>query len=448
MDNIEDIKKDIKNSDLIELARKYKTPLYVYYKDLIEENVKKYYSAFKRYKKFKLLYAYKANTNIAICEMLHKLGLGADVVSGGELYIARLLGLNPEEVIFTSNAKSDEELIDAINFNCVINIDSFDEIYCIEELLKKNNNTNTKKPNISFRINPSVNPHTHDKIATGVKESKFGIPIEEAFDAYKIAKEKNFNIVGIHTHIGSQINETEPFIEASEKIMDVVYDLKKLEIKLKFIDLGGGLGIDYFHTEDEKEDEKEDIQNPKKEVNQYDPKYLAEAILPVIEEKSLKLKYTPELWLEPGRSIVGNAGVLLTKVVSIKKTPYKKFINVDAGFNDLIRPAMYDAYHHVINLNRKIKTNTNEKFHIAGNLCESGDIIAKDRVIEAEKGDILAVLDTGAYGFSMSSNYNSRPKPAEVIITKKDNVLKEILIRKRESYESMLIGQQMNLDSK
>lgn len=411
--------------DLIEMAFKYKTPLYVYYKNRIEENVKKYYSAFGKYEKFKLLYAYKANTNIAICGMLHKLGLGADVVSGGELYTARVLGLNPEDVIFTSSAKSCEELIDAINFNCVINIDSFEEICFIEELLKKSDCIN-KKPNVSFRINPAVNPHTHDKIATGVKESKFGISLGEASEDYRTAKEKNFNIAGIHAHIGSQINETEPYVEEAEKIMGLAYDLKKQEIKLKFIDLGGGLGIDYLHIEDGKKDI-------------YEPKYLAEAILPVIEKGCLKLGYSPELWLEPGRSIVGNSGVLLTKVVSVKKTPYRKFINVDSGFNVLIRPAMYGAYHHAVNLSREAETS--EKSDIAGNLCESGDIIAKDRGIEAERGDIIAILDTGAYGFSMSSNYNSRPKPAEVLITEKEDVL----IRKREEYENLLIGQKMSL---
>lgn len=421
--------------DLIELADKYKTPLYIYYRSKIEENVRKYYSAFKKYEKFKLFYAYKANTSIAICEILHKLGAGADVVSGGELYTAKFLGVNPDDVIFTSSAKTDEELIDAINFNCVINIDSFEEIYCIENLLK--NNLRDKKPKISFRINPAVNPHTHDKIATGVKESKFGISLEEAVEAYRIAKEKNFYIMGIHAHIGSQITEVEPYVEEAEKIMSIVDNLKELNIKLNFIDLGGGLGIDYLH----------ETRNQSNEKEVYEPKQLAEAILPVIERWNRKLGYVPELWLEPGRSIVANAGVLLTKVVSIKKNPYKKFINVDSGFNVLIRPAMYGAYHHIINLSNEI-TSSNEKFDVAGNLCESGDIIGRERNIEAKKGDILAILDAGSYGFSMSSNYNSRLKPAEVLITDNDEdnkKNKDVLIRRREKYEDLLIGQNLKI---
>lgn len=405
-------KKDI----LFEIVKKYKTPTYVYFEEIIKENVKKYFEAFSKYKKFKLLYAYKANSNFEILKILKNLNLGADVVSGGELYMAKKLNINPENVIFTSNGKTDDEIIDALNFNCIINIDGFEEIEIIDEISKKLN----KKPKISFRINPEVNPHTHDKIATGVKESKFGININQAIDAYAKAKEKNFEILGIHSHIGSQITEAEPFIEEAEKISNLVLKIKKeLNINLKFVDLGGGLGIDYYHENEHK-----------KILTQEE---LANSIIPIIENLNENLGYMIELYLEPGRSIVGNAGVLLTKVLSIKQTPYKKFINVDTGFNHLIRPSMYGSYHKIINLNNPIEGN--DLFDIAGNLCESGDILGKDRKIIAKRNDILMIMDVGAYGFSMSSNYNSKLKPAEILITE-DNKIK--VIREREKYENLI----------
>jgi diaminopimelate decarboxylase len=414
MNTVDDTVKFIINNAniLFEISKKFGTPVYVYFEEIFRENVHKYFSAFKNYKKFRLFYAYKANTNPYICKILKNLNVGADVVSEGELYLAKNLNIDPYNVIFTSNGKTDKAIELALKFGCIINIDGFEEIEIIDEISKKIN----KKPKISFRINPEVNPHTHTKIATGVKESKFGINIREAIDAYKIARQKNFEILGIHAHIGSQITEIEPFIEEAEKISNVVIELKNIGINLKFVDLGGGLGIDYKH-------EGEKILTQKE---------LADGIIPVIEKLNKNLGYEVELILEPGRSIIGNAGVLLTKVLSIKKTPYKKFINVDAGFNDLIRPAMYDAYHKILNLNNI--EDSNEYFDIAGNLCESGDILGRERKINAKRNDVLVVLDAGAYGFSMCSNYNSMPKPAEVLVTNKKEIK---LIREREKIEDL-----------
>ncbi len=412
---------------LLEISEKFKTPTYVYFEEILHDNVQKYFDAFKKYEKFKLMYAYKANTNIEICKILKNLNVGADAVSAGEIYIAKHIGLNPNDVIFTSNGKTDESIELALNFGCIINIDGFEEIGSIDEISKRLN----KRPKISFRINPEVNPHTHDKIATGVKESKFGINIRQAIEAYKLAKEKNFEILGIHCHIGSQITEIEPFIEETKKISNIVMDLHDIGINLKFVDLGGGLGIDYLHENNNHEDH-----NGLNGITQYD---LAKGIVPIIEELNKNLGYKVELLLEPGRSIVGNAGVLLTKVLSIKRTPYKKFINVDAGFNDLIRPAMYDSYHKILNLNNLGKSeetmNETETFDIAGNLCESGDILGRDRRITAKRNDILAILDTGAYGFSMSSNYNSMPKPAEILIGKDKKVM---VLRERENFTALI----------
>ncbi|MDI6730327.1 MAG: diaminopimelate decarboxylase [Candidatus Altarchaeum sp.] len=395
---------------LLEISEKFGTPTYVYFEEILRENVQKYFDAFNNYGKFKLMYAYKANTNIEICKILKNLNVGADVVSAGELYIAKHIGLNSNDVIFTSNGKTDESIEFALNFGCIINIDEFEEIEIIDEISKRL----AKKPKISFRINPEVNPHTHDKIATGVKESKFGINIRQAIDAYKMARQKGFEILGIHCHIGSQITEIEPFIEETEKICEILRNLHKIGINLKFVDLGGGLGIDYLHD---------------RNYNGLTHNLLANGILPLIENLNEKLGYDVELIFEPGRSIVGDVGVLLTKVLSIKRTPYKKFINVDAGFNDLIRPAMYDAYHKILNLNDL--SEGNEIFEIAGNLCESGDIFGKNRRIAANRNDILAILDTGAYGFSMSSNYNSMPKPVEILIGK-DKKIK--MLREREKF--------------
>lgn len=398
---------------LLEIADKFGTPAYVYFEEILKENAKRYFDAFKDYKKFKLLYAYKANTNKKICKILKDLNVGADVVSEGELYTARYVGLNPDNVIFTSNGKTDESIEFALNFGCIINIDGLEEIEIIDEIARRLN----KKPRVSFRINPEVNPHTHDKISTGVKESKFGINIRQAIEAYKIAREKNFEISGIHCHIGSQITEIEPFIEEAKKISKIVMDLHNIGIDLKFIDLGGGLGIDYLHNST---------------YNGLTPYSLAKGIIPIIKNLNKNLGYEIELILEPGRSIVGNAGVLLTKVLSIKRTPYKNFINVDAGFNDLLRPAMYDAYHKILNLNDL--NEGKEIFDVAGNLCESGDILGKNRRIKANRNDILAILDTGAYGFSMCSNYNSMPKPVEILIKNKGIEV----IRERERIQSLI----------
>ncbi|PKP55414.1 MAG: diaminopimelate decarboxylase [Candidatus Altiarchaeales archaeon HGW-Altiarchaeales-2] len=285
--------------------------------------------------------------------------------------MAKYTGVNPRDVIFTSNGKTDESIEFALNFGCTINIDGFEEIEIIDEISKRLD----KKPKISFRINPEVNPHTHDKIATGVKESKFGINIRQVIEAYKLARQKNFEILGIHCHIGSQITEIEPFIEETEKISKIVMDLHDIGINLKFVDLGGGLGIDYLHDGN---------------YNGLTYDDLANGIIPIIENLNKGLGYEIELILEPGRSIVGNAGILLTKVLSIKRTPYKKFINVDAGFNDLIRPAMYDAYHKILNLSNL--SDSDDVFDIAGNLCESGDILGKNRKIAAKRNDVLAIL--------------------------------------------------------
>ncbi|RLI95353.1 MAG: diaminopimelate decarboxylase [Candidatus Altiarchaeales archaeon] len=410
---------------LMKLAEMFGTPLYVYDEDVIRKNYRVFLSAFKSlYKMTRILYAYKANSNLAICHILRQEGAGADVVSLCELRTALNVGIKPYHIIFTNNSKTEEEIEECIRAGVIINIDSMDELSIVNRIANKLG----KRARISFRVNPSVNPKTNPKIATGLKESKFGLHIERgiALNAYRIAKEmENLEIVGIHTHIGSQITDVGVFEETTTKIMEFVEKLNnELEIRLEFIDLGGGLGISY---------KGEDVASPK---------ILANRIVPILREYIDRINYEPELWLEPGRWIVGNSAVLLCRVNSVKETPYKKFVNVDVGFNAFMRSVMYDAYHRIYVVNKWNQINE-ETYDIAGNICESGDILAKNRRLpRIERGDLIAIMDVGAYGFSMSSQYNSRPRPAEVLIWGETVEV----IRERETHEDLLRNQRVPKD--
>ncbi len=402
----------IAEEQLIELAERFGTPLYIYKESRIRENFDEFKTAFEG---AKICYAYKANTSLAICHILRQKGAAADVVSEGELRTALRVGINPEDIIFTNNAKTNEEIEFAIDSGVIINVDSIDELNSIAE---------TGKPaKISFRVNPAVDPKTHPKIATGMKESKFGLHLEKdtALEAYRKASElSNVEIIGVQMHIGSQITDMTSFSDATEKLMEFVMRLKNdMGIQLRFIDVGGGLGISYAGEEIPK------------------PVDLAARILPIIKKYSIELGYEPDVWLEPGRYLVANAGVLLCEVQSVKKTPYKNFVNVNCGFNVLLRPAMYDSFHRIKVLG---KTGNGEKYDIAGNICESGDILGRERELPpVEKGDIIAILDAGAYGFSMASQYNSRPRPAEILV--RENSVE--VIREREGWEDLWRGQKV-----
>lgn len=387
------------DSTLIRIAEEFKTPAYVYYEENLRNNYREFYSAFKkRYPKVKVLYAYKANTSLAICTILRIEGAGADVVSGGEILAAGKAGLNGRDILYTNNSKTPEEIEMALDADAYVNADSVPDLLMIQEAAKKKKKT----AKISFRINPGVDPKTHAKIATGLKGTKFGVHIEDdaAFNAYKIASSlDHIKVAGVQTHIGSQITEVSPYVDAAEKVMAFVHRLKKgLNLELEYVDLGGGLGIPYQDQKTAKPDD------------------LAAAVIPVIEKWNKLLGYEPALWLEPGRYLVANAGMVLTRVQTVKETPYKKFINTDAGFNTLIRPAMYDSYHR-IEIVGKEKNPKSEKYDVAGNVCESGDLFAKDRMLpKAEAGDLLAIMDAGAYGYSMASRYNTRLMPPEILI--------------------------------
>jgi len=397
---------------LEKLADEYGTPLYVYDGELIQNRFHRFQSAFSELDA-KVCYAYKANSSLAICALLRELGAGADCVSIGEVLTALKVGVNPRDVIYTSNSKTDEELSVALAAGVNITHDNLDELEVMAGIARKKK----KQARVSFRVNPDINPRTHPKISTGLKESKFGLHFEKdlAFNAYKKACKMDYiRVAGLHCHIGSQILDAGPFVEAAKKMMAFAFRLKKeLGTTLDYIDFGGGLGIPY------KKDKK------------LEPKELAKAIVPEIKKGLRNLGYQPAIVFEPGRYIVGEAGVLLTRVNSVKKTPYKKFVNVDAGFNTLLRPAMYEAYHEVKVVGKK---DQQETYDIAGNICESGDILAKNRKLpKIRKGDLIAIMHAGAYGMSMASTYNSRPLPAEVLMRGK----KTDLIRERGIQEDL-----------
>jgi len=410
---------------LLRVAEKYGTPVYVYDENTIRKNFREFLLAFRsRYQKTKIFYSYKANTNLAILHILKQEGAKADVVSGGELKAALRIGLKGEEIIFTNNAKTMDELSMAIDYDVIINIDSIDELYRVYEISKSKG----KITPISIRVNPSIDAKTHPKISTGMKESKFGIHIDDnsALKAYRLARDlENINVLGVHMHIGSQITEKSPFIHATERLMEFVKILKdKLNVSLKFVDIGGGLGIKYRN---------ERILTPNE---------LADAVLPIIKKWNKDIGYEPEIWVEPGRYIVGNAGILLCEVQSVKETPYRRFINLNCGFNTLIRPVMYGSYHRIENIT-KTEINKEIDYDIVGNICESGDIFAKKRKLpKTDAGDIIAIYDVGAYGFSMSSQYNSRPRPAEVLLWEDSAEL----IRERENYDDLFRHQRVPED--
>ncbi len=408
--------------DTVQLAEEFGTPLYVIDEARVRARYSEFRDAFKKlYPATEVKYAYKANTSIAVCHILRQEGCGADVLSAGEIETALSVGLKPDDIIFTGNNKTEEELRLAVSKGIIMNIDAVHEL----RRLKRICSSMRKKARVSFRINPAVSPKTHPRLATGLKESKFGIHEAQAFEAYLEAMEsKNMEVVGIHMHIGSQITDTSPYVEATGKLFDLVGRLKhERDLDLDFVDIGGGLGIRY--------------QEDKPYIT---PQQLASAVVKVvkgkIKEHGLK---KPRLFIEPGRYIVADAGLMLARVCTIKKTPYKMFVGVDAGFNTFPRPVLYEAYHEVVLANKAGQRGV-EKVDVAGNVCESGDILARDRLLpRAEENDLVAFLDAGAYCSIMASQYNMRPRPAEILVN--DGGYE--VIRERESMEDLFLRQRV-----
>ena len=398
---------------LREIAETYGTPCFVYSEKAISSAYQAFDNAFSEHP-HRICYSVKANSNLALLQTLVRLGAGFDIVSGGDLARVLKAGGDPSSIVFSGVGKQDWEIQFALEekVGC-FNVESSSELRRIAFLAK---NKGDIAP-ISIRVNPDVNPNTHPYIATGLKENKFGVSTDEAFSLYQDAASlESLKIKGIDYHIGSQITEIKPFIDALEKVLSLVDKLHAQAITLQHIDLGGGLGVRY------------------QDENPISISDFAMAVRKLMKGRSQSLIF------EPGRLIVANAGVLLTKVNTLKETREKNFAIVDAAMNDLIRPSLYSAWQEItpVTVNNKINV-TEKKWDIVGPICETGDFMGKDRVFALEEGQILAILSSGAYGFVMSSNYNSRPRAAEILISGGNH----LCVRKRESIEDLFALESM-----
>ncbi|RJR16616.1 MAG: diaminopimelate decarboxylase [Nitrospiraceae bacterium] len=390
------------------IAEAVGTPVYIYSHNTLLSHFIAYRDAFDG-QPHTICFALKANSNIAVLKLLANNGCGADVVSGGELHLALKAGIPPHKIVYAGVGKTELEIVQALKAGILMfNIESSDEMLAISEIAARMK----KKAPIALRVNPDIDPETHPYISTGLKESKFGIPIEEALEHYRLAKKHpSLRILGIHKHIGSQITTIRPFVDALKKVILLAKTLRSHGIPIDYIDMGGGLGIPYRN------------EHPPH------PSELSRAILPLMRGGNFNLI------LEPGRSIAGNAGILVTKALYLKKHPQKEFVIIDGGMNDLIRPSLYNAYHNVL----PVKKNNRKKVisDLVGPICESGDFLAKNRELNrVNRGDLLAVMSAGAYGFTMSSNYNSRPRIAEVLVKGREF----FVIRDRETYKDLTRG--------
>jgi len=393
------------------IAEKVGTPFYLYSYHTLVRHFTVFDKAFNGIPHL-VCYSAKANSNLALLRLFINLGGGVDVVSGGELYRAIQAGAHPKKIVFSGVGKRVDEIEYALKTGILMfNVESSQELQVIDEVAGRIG----KKANIAIRVNPDIDPKTHPYISTGLKENKFGIDILRAPMAYRLASQlPNLKIVGIDCHIGSQLIEVEPIIEALRKLKQLVENLRKEEMEIQYLDLGGGLGITY-------EDEE--------------PPHPMEYASNILEEIR---GFGCTLILEPGRVIVGNAGILVSKVLYTKENEEKRFVIVDAGMNDLVRPSYYGSYHQIL----PVKEETREEIvaDVVGPICESSDFLAKGRkILKVNPGELIAVMSAGAYGFSMSTNYNSRPRVAEVIV-RDDQVF---VIRQRENYEDLIRGEEI-----
>ncbi|MFH1339019.1 MAG: diaminopimelate decarboxylase [Candidatus Omnitrophota bacterium] len=395
------------NLKVEDIARRFGTPLYIYSYQTILDHYFKLKKAFAGVNPL-ICFSVKANSNLALLKSLVEQGAGLDVVSGGELFRALKAGCPGKKIVYASVGKTEEELKTAIELGILfLNIESLPELEQVNRIAKSLN----KRARVAIRINPDITPATHKFITTGKITNKFGIDLKTAHDILK--RRSNFSktdILGLHIHIGSQITESTPFFKAITKLAGFIEQLNRESIGLEYFNIGGGLGIVY---------DKEEPQTAAE---------FARQVLPILKSTGLKII------LEPGRFIVGNAGILAVKVLYVKHTPRKKFIIVDGAMSELIRPALYGAHHTILPL-RRVAARRSSRYDVVGPICESADSFARDRIMPAVKeGELLAVLGCGAYGFSMSSNYNSRLRVAEVMVVKN----KVYLIRKRETYRDLI----------
>jgi diaminopimelate decarboxylase len=391
------------------VAEKVGTPFYLYSHGTLVRHFRAYDSAFESIPHL-IAYAMKANGNLAVLRLFAREGSGADIVSGGELYRALSAGVDPRKILFAGVGKTAEEIRYALESGILMfNVESSQELHAINDVARGLK----RKARVALRVNPDVDPKTHPYISTGMKEHKFGINIEKALAEYRTAASlDHIEVIGVHQHIGSQLTQVSPYVDSLERLLGLVREMRDSGIPITHLNIGGGLGITYG-----------DEAPPQ-------PKDLARAIRPLIGD----LPYT--LVMEPGRSLVGNAGILVTKVLYVKESEGKRFVIVDAGMNDLIRPSLYEAFH----LIQPVVRGVEETFtaDVVGPICESGDFLAKDREIaRCKPGDLLAVMSAGAYAFAMASNYNARPRPPEVMVREDQFTT----VREREELKDLLAGE-------
>ncbi|MEW6375168.1 MAG: diaminopimelate decarboxylase [Thermodesulfobacteriota bacterium] len=393
------------------IAEKVGTPFYLYSYRTLVRHFTVFNEAFDKIPHL-VCYSAKANSNLTLLRLFVNLSAGVDVVSGGELYRALRGGADPKKIVFSGVGKKEDEIEYALKTGILMfNVESSQELQVINEVAGRIG----RNAPIAIRVNPDIDPKTHPYITTGLKKNKFGIDILRASMAYRLASQlPHLEIIGIDCHLGSQLVEVEPFVEALKKLRRLVEELRKEGMKIQYLDLGGGLGITY-----------EDEEPPQ-------PIEYASKILEEIRG------FGCTLILEPGRVIVGNAGILVSKVLYFKENEEKRFIIIDAGMNDLVRPSYYGSHHQIL----PVKQESREEIvaDVVGPVCESADFLAKERKIpKLKSGELIAVMSAGAYGFSMSTNYNSRPRVAEVLV--RDDQM--FVIRQRESYEDLVRGEEI-----
>ena len=392
-----------------DVADKIGTPFYLYSARAIRHHIKLFEEAFASYPHL-FCYSMKANSNLSILSLIKECEWGVDVVSGGELFRALKAGIEPSRIVYAGVGKTRPEIEMALKARILLlNVESREELEAIDRIsqgLKR-------KTSVALRVNPDVEAKTHAYITTGKKEAKFGLSMEQTLKIYEQREKfKNVEIKGIHVHIGSQITSLEPYSKAITKVVGLIEKLNQNNIPVEWLNIGGGLGIIYHG-----------------EKVPY-PQELAAKIIPEVKETGCKII------VEPGRFIVGNAGILVTRVTYVKRREDKNFVIVDAGMNDFVRPSLYGAYHEIVS--EVEKEGSEIQADVVGPICESGDFFAQDRKLpEVEEGEYLVIMGAGAYGFSMSSNYNSRPRVAEVLVDGE----KSYLIRRRESHLNLIEGE-------
>jgi diaminopimelate decarboxylase len=393
------------------LAEQYGTPLFVYSRATLERHWHAFDSAFDGHEHL-VCYAVKANSNLAVLNLLARLGSGFDIVSGGELQRVLLAGGKPERIVFSGVGKLANEIETALQLDILcFNVESEQELDRINEIAGRMKKT----ARISFRVNPDVDAKTHPYISTGLKDNKFGVPFANAEQVYlKASGLKNIEIIGMDCHIGSQLTELSPYIDAFDRLLELIERLRKQGINIHHLDLGGGLGIRY-------RDEEPPL-----------PSEWASAL-----RDRLK-KFTGTVVIEPGRAIAGNAGILVSRVNYLKHGADKNFAVIDAAMNDLIRPSLYGAWQEIIRVEQH--SDASEKvYDVVGAICESSDFLGKDRALSLEQNDLLAIRSSGAYAFGMASNYNTRVRAAEVMVDGDQHYC----VRERESFDDLIRGESM-----